>query len=117
MLGCLYLANSLFLAALFNKDHLKILSFLFNPANRKLLLGWECPYIILCCLALLETGHWLLLLMLSMHLYNSGILLLKPRIFYQEIDNIDKERAPFIMNMMMLMLTIAGTLCIYVSVL
>jgi len=113
-LGCLYLANSLFLAALF-QHHLKILGFLFNPVNRKFLLSLEFPYIVLCFLALLEQGHWFLTLLLSLHLFNSAILLFVSRNFYQATHDIEKESAPFFLNMMMLMLAIAGSLCIYVS--
>ena len=113
-LGCLYLTNSLFLAALF-QHHLKILGFLFNPVNRKFLLSLELPYIVLCFLALLEQGHWFVMLLLSLHLFNSAILLFGPRNFYKATHDIKRESAPFFLNVMILTLAIAGALCIYVS--
>jgi hypothetical protein len=114
LLGCLYLLNGLGLAWLF-KSNFNLLGFLFNPKNKNGLVIFELPYIVLCFLAILEQSHWFLILLLILHLFNSGMLIFQPDHFYNSKNEMGDMDETFIINSMIGMLSVAGIFCIFIS--
>ena len=114
LLGCLYLLHGLGLAWLF-KSNFNLLGFLFNPKNKNGLVVFELPYIVLCFLAIREQSHWFLILLLILHLFNSGMLIFQPDHFYNSKNEMGDMDEIFIINSMIGMLSVAGIFCIFIS--
>jgi hypothetical protein len=114
ILGCLYLISALIILFLI-KEKFNIFGFIYNPNNRKFLVIFDAPFLLLSFAAILEEAHWFVLLIFFMHVLNTMTLLIKPDIFYHskgEMQLIEKES---LNNYLVIMTCVVGIGCLLVS--
>jgi hypothetical protein len=80
ILGCLYLITALATLWLI-KERFNIFGFIYNPDNRKILLIFDLPFLLISFAAIIEENHWFLIVIFLMHSLNSLTLLIKPQLF------------------------------------
>ena len=85
-LGCLYLISALIYLLLI-KEEFNIFGFVYNPNNRKFLIIFDAPFLLISFAAIIEEPHWFLFLIFAMHAFNSMTLLIKPQLFYEGIGD------------------------------
>tara|TARA_B100001059_G_scaffold101622_1_gene101418 strand:+ start:7219 stop:7581 length:363 start_codon:yes stop_codon:yes gene_type:complete len=114
ILGCLYLITALATLWLI-KERFNIFGFIYNPDNRKILLFFDLPFLLISFAAIIEENHWFLIVIFLMHSLNSLTLLIKPQLFYQskqEMQFMDKES---VNNYLVIMTSVFGVGCLLIS--
>ena len=114
ILGCMYLIFALICLWL-HKENFNFMGFIYNPKNRKLFLSLDAPFILLCLMAILEKGHWILLILFLMHFINSFVLAFLPNNFYSLRDEGQLMAEDSLINSMALMSAAAGIACLVIS--
>ena len=114
ILGCLYLIYAL-LNLFLIKEKFNILGFIYNPTNRKYLLFFDAPFLLLSFAAILEGTHWFFFLIFFMHAFNSMTLLIKPQLFYQSKDEMQLIGEESLNNYLVIMTSVMGVGCLLVS--
>jgi hypothetical protein len=66
--------------------NLIFLGLFINPNNRKFLIIFDAPFLLISFAAIIEETHWFLFLIFFMHAVNSMTLLIKPQLFYHSKD-------------------------------
>ena len=113
ILGCLYLISALFNLFLI-KEKFNIFGFIYNPNNRKFLVIFDTPFLLISFAAIIEEAHWFVLVIFFMHALNTMTLLIKPDIFYHskgEIQLIEES----LNNYLVIMTCVVGIGCLLVS--
>ena len=113
ILGCLYLISALIILFLI-KEKFNILGFIYNPNNRKFLVIFYTPFLLISFAAIIEEAHWFVLVIFFMHALNTMTLLIKPDIFYHskgEIQLIEES----LNNYLVIMTCVVGIGCLLVS--
>ena len=111
-LGYLYLSLALF-SVLLLKTNFNVLDFAYNPANKKFFYIIDLISIPLCILSISEQVHWLLMVLVLVHVCNSGYLYSNK--FYDsenEVRELGEDVAVYLSSGMTL---VAGIFCIYIA--
>ena len=114
ILGCLYLIFALIYLLLI-KENFNIFGFIYNPRNKKLLIVFDAPFLLISFAAMLEEAHWLFLAIFFMHLFNTTTLQFKPEFFYQLKDEMKLIDESSFNNYLVIMTSIVGIGCLLVS--
>tara|TARA_B100000700_G_scaffold102261_1_gene115336 strand:- start:6798 stop:7160 length:363 start_codon:yes stop_codon:yes gene_type:complete len=114
ILGCLYLISALVTLFLI-KEKFNIFGFIYNPSNRKFLLIFDTPFLLISFAAIIEEIHWFLFLIFFMHALNSMTLLMRPQFFYQSKEEIQLMNEGSLNNYLVIMTFIVGIGCLLVS--
>ena len=114
ILGCLYLISALIYLLLIN-EKFNIFGFIFNPNNRKFLIIFDAPFLLISFAAIIEETHWFLFLIFFMHALNSMTLLVKPQLFYHSKDEIELMSETSMNNYLVIMTSVIGIGCLLVS--
>ena len=114
ILGCLYLISALVTLFLI-KEKFNIFGFIYNPSNRKFLLIFDTPFLLISFAAIIEEIHWFLFLIFFMHALNSMTLLIRPQFFYQSKEEIQLMNEGSLNNYLVIMTSIVGIGCLLVS--
>tara|TARA_Y100001936_G_scaffold180900_1_gene177935 strand:- start:4503 stop:4865 length:363 start_codon:yes stop_codon:yes gene_type:complete len=114
ILGCLYLISALVTLFLI-KEKFNIFGFIYNPSNRKFLLIFDTPFLLISFAAIIEEIHWFLFLIFFMHALNSMTLLMRPQFFYQSKEEIQLMNEGSLNNYLVIMTSIVGIGCLLVS--
>jgi len=113
-LGCLYLIFALIYLLLI-KEKFNTFGFIFNPRNKRLLIIFDAPFLLISFAAILEEVHWLFLVIFFMHLFNSMTLQFKPKFFYQLKDEIRLIDESSFNDYLVITASILGIGCLLVS--
>ena len=111
-LGCLYLSLALF-SVLLLKNNFNVLGFVYNPANKKFYFIFDLICIALCILAISEQVHWLLMVLVLMHVCNSGYLYSNK--FYDSETEVRELGEDVTVYLSSGMTAVAGIFCIYIA--
>jgi hypothetical protein len=114
ILGCLYLILALIILFLI-KEKFNIFGFIYNPNNRKFLVIFDIPFLLLSFVAIIEEVHWFILIIFFMHALNTMTLLIKPDIFYQSKGEMQLMEEESLHNYLIIMTSIVGIGCLLVS--
>lgn len=114
ILGCLYLISALFNLFLI-KEKFNIVGFIYNPSNRKFLLIFDAPFLLISFAAIIEDMHWFLFVIFFMHALNSMTLLMRPQLFYQSKDEMYLMDESSLNNYLVIMTSLVGIGCLLVS--
>ena len=114
ILGCLYLISALITLFLI-KEKFNIFGFIYNANNRKFLLIFDAPFLLISFAAIVEEAHWFLFLIFSMHALNSITLLIKPQFFYQSKEEMQLTNEESLNHYLVIMTASVGTGCLLVS--
>ena len=114
ILGCLYLISALVTLFLI-QEKFNIFGFIYNPSNRKFLLIFDTPFLLISFAAIIEEIHWFLFLIFFMHALNSMTLLMRPQFFYQSKEEIQLMNEGSLNNYLVIMTFIVGIGCLLVS--
>tara|TARA_B100000676_G_scaffold189773_1_gene186586 strand:- start:4693 stop:5055 length:363 start_codon:yes stop_codon:yes gene_type:complete len=114
ILGCLYLISALVTLFLI-QEKFNIFGFIYNPSNRKFLLIFDTPFLLISFAAIIEEIHWFLFLIFFMHALNSMTLLMRPQFFYQSKEEIQLMNEGSLNNYLVIMTSIVGIGCLLVS--
>ena len=114
ILGCLYLISALVTLFLI-KEKFNIFGFIYNPSNRKFLLIFDTPFLLISFAAIIEQMHWFLFLIFFMHALNSMTLLLRPQFFYQSKEEMQLMNEGSLNNYLVIMTSLVGIGCLLVS--
>ena len=113
VLGCLYLISAL-LTLFLIKEKFNIFGFIYNPSNRKFLLIFDTPFLLISFAAIIEEMHWFLFVIFFMHALNSITLLIRPQFFYQSKEEMQMN-AGSLNNYLVIMTSLVGIGCLLVS--
>ena len=114
ILGCLYLISALVTLFLI-QEKFNIFGFIYNPSNRKFLLIFDTPFLLISFAAIIEEIHWFLFLIFFMHALNSMTLLMRPQFFYQSKEEIQLMNEGSLNNYLVIMTSLVGIGCLLVS--
>jgi len=114
ILGCLYLISALVTLFLI-KEKFNIFGFIYNASNRKFLLIFDTPFLLISFAAIIEEMHWFLFLIFFMHALNSMTLLMRPQFFYQSKEEIQLMNEGSLDNYLVIMTSLVGIGCLLVS--
>ena len=114
ILGCLYLISALVTLFLI-QEKFNIFGFIYNPSNRKFLLIFDTPFLLISFAAIIEEIHWFLFLIFFMHALNSMTLLMRPQFFYQSKEEIQLMNEGSLNNYLVIMTSFVGIGCLLVS--
>ena len=113
-MGCLYLISALIYLLLINAKF-NIFRFIFNPNNRKFLIIFDAPFLLVSFAAIIEEAHWFLFLIFFMHALNSMTLLVKPQLFYHSKNEIELMSETSMNNYLVIMTSVIGIGCLLIS--
>ncbi len=113
-LGCLYLISALINLFLI-KEKFNIFGFIFNPENRKFLLIFDAPFLLISFAAIIEENHWFLFVIFFMHALNSMTLLIKPQLFYQSKEEMQLMDEESLNNYLVIITSVFGIGCLLIS--
>ena len=113
ILGCLYLISALVTLFLI-KEKFNIFGFIYNPSNRKFLLIFDMPFLLISFAAIIEEMHWFLFLIFFMHAFNSMTLLMRPQFFYQSKEEMQSMNEGSLNNYLVIMTSLVGIGCLLV---
>ena len=114
ILGCLYLISALVTLFLI-KEKFNIFGFIYNPSNRKFLLIFDVPFLLISFAAIIEEMHWFLFVIFFMHALNSLTLLMRPQLFYQSKEEMKLMEEGSLNNYLVIMTSGVGIGCLLVS--
>jgi len=114
ILGCLYLISALVTLFLI-KEKFNIFGFIYNPSNKKFLLIFDTPFLLISFAAIIEQMHWFLFLIFFMHVLNSMTLLMRPQFFYQSKEEMQLMNEGSLNNYLVIMTSLVGIGCLLVS--
>ena len=114
ILGCLYLISALIILFLI-KEKFNISGFIYNQNNKKFLLFFDIPFLLIGFAAIIETAHWFIFIIFFMHVLNSMTLLLKPEFFYQSQGEMKLMDETTLNNYLVIISSVIGLGCLLVS--
>ena len=114
ILGCLYLISSLIILFLI-KEKFNIFGFIYNPNNRKFLVIFDIPFLLISFAAIIEEAHWFVLVIFFMHALNTMTLLIKPDIFYHSKGEMQLIEEESFNNYLVIMTCVIGIGCLLIS--
>tara|TARA_Y100000748_G_scaffold291764_1_gene279571 strand:+ start:477 stop:839 length:363 start_codon:yes stop_codon:yes gene_type:complete len=114
ILGCLYLISAL-LTLFLIKERFNIFGFIYNPSNRKFLLIFDTPFLLISFAAIIEEMQWFLFVIFFMHALNSMTLIIRPQFFYQSKEEMQLMNEGSLNNYLVIMTSLAGIGCLLVS--
>jgi|TARA_A100001011_G_scaffold323906_1_gene346017 hypothetical protein len=114
ILGCLYLISALVTLFLI-KEKFNIFGFIYNPSNRKFLLIFDAPFLLISIAAIIEEMHWFIFIIFFMHALNSMTLLMRPQLFYQSKEEMHLMDESALNNYLVIMTSVIGIGCLLVS--
>ena len=114
ILGCLYLISALIILFLI-KEKFNIFGFIYNPYNRKFLVIFDTPFLLISFAAIIEEAHWFVLVIFFMHALNTMTLLIKPDIFYHSKGEMQLIEEESLNNYLIIMTCVVGIGCLLVS--
>ena len=113
-LGCLYLISALIYLLLI-KEKFNIFGFIYNSNNRKFLIIFDAPFLLLSFAAIIEEPHWFLFLIFAMHAFNSMTLLIKPQLFYHSKEEMELMSEESMNNYLVILTSVVGIGCLLVG--
>ena len=114
ILGCSYLISAL-ITLLLIKEKFNILGFIYNQNNKKFLLIFDVPFLLLSFAAIIEQAHWFIFVIFCMHALNSMTLILKPEFFYQSKGEMQLMDEATLNNYLVIITSVIGIGCLLVS--
>ena len=113
-LGCFYLLNALAILWL-DKSGFNLIGFIFNERNHGIYLIYESIFLFLCLLSLIDSQHFFLWLLFLMHSINMFYLYFNKNDFYSSRDSFDLIGQQSIVNISVIIFTLAGVFTILIS--
>ena len=113
-LGCFYLLNALAILWL-DKSGFNLIGFIFNKKNHGIYLIYESIFLFLCLLSLIDSQHFFLWLLFLMHSVNVFYLYFNMNDFYSNRESFDLIGQQSIVNISVVIFTIAGVFTILIS--
>ena len=114
ILGCLYLISALITLFLI-KEKFNIFGFIYNPNNKRFLVTFDTPFLLISFAAIIEEAHWFVLVIIFMHALNTMTLLIKPNIFYKSKGEMQLMEEESLNNYLVIMTSLIGIGCLLVS--
>jgi hypothetical protein len=114
ILGCLYLISALIILFLI-KEKFNIFGFIYNSNNRKFLVIFDIPFLLISFAAIIEEAHWFVLVIFFMHALNTMTLLIKPDIFYHSKGEMQLIEEESLNNYLVIMTCVVGIGCLLIS--
>ena len=114
ILGCSYLISALITLFLI-REKFNILGFIYNQNNKKFLLIFDVPFLLLSFAAIIEQAHWFIFVIFFMHALNSMTLVLKPEFFYQSKGEMQLMDEIALNNYLVIITSVIGIGCLLVS--
>ncbi len=115
ILGCLYLISALIYLLLI-KEKFNILGFIYNPRNRRFLLLFDVPFLLISFAAIVKEVHWFFLLVFLMHGFNLSTLLIRPQFFYQSKNEMQLMDENSFNNYLVIITSVLGAGCLLISI-
>ena len=113
-LGCFYLLNALAILWL-DKSGFNLIGFIFNKRNHGIYLIYEFIFLFLCLLSLIDSQHFFLWLLFLIHSINMFYLYFINNDFYSSRDIFDLIGQQSIVNISVVIFTLAGVFTILIS--
>ena len=114
ILGCLYLISALITLFLI-KEKFNIFGFIYNPNNKRFLVIFDTPFLLISFAAIIEEAHWFILVIFFMHALNTITLLIKPNVFYKSKGEMQLMEEESLNNFLVIMTSLIGIGCLLVS--
>ena len=114
ILGCLYLISAL-ITLFFFLFYFNIFGFIYNPNNKRFLVIFDTPFLLISFAAIIEEAHWFVLVIFFMHALNTITLLIKPNIFYKSKGEMQLMEEESLNNFLVIMTSLIGIGCLLVS--